>query len=164
MTVTYEAIASYTIPSAQASYTFSSIPTTYTDVVLVASGLVGSPSLIEVQVGNGSIDTGSNYSSTFMYGNGSSAVSSRASSQTNWIIDVGTSTSSTGTTILQFMNYSNTTTNKSALFRSNTSGIVIAFAALWRSTSAINTIKIAGYSGSNLLTGSTFSLYGIKAE
>jgi hypothetical protein len=57
-------------------------------------------------------------------------------------------------------NYSNTTTNKTAISRfSSTTGDVAAFASLWRSTSAITSIKIYQVSG-NLNTGSTFTYTG----
>jgi hypothetical protein len=60
----------------------------------------------------------------------------------------------------QFQNYSNATTYKSILMRVGkaTNG-TDAMVGLWRSTSAINTIKLMG---SNALYG-TLTLYGIKA-
>jgi hypothetical protein len=59
------------------------------------------------------------------------------------------------------MNYSNSTTYKTILGRSNaaTSGTSAAV-GLWRSTSAINSIEIGTVS---FTAGSTFSLYGIAA-
>jgi hypothetical protein len=69
--------------------------------------------------------------------------------------------------IINIQNYSNTTTYKTALLRSNlatgTYPGVDAFVGLWRSTSAITSITILPASN-NLLSGSTFTLYGIKAE
>ena len=66
-----------------------------------------------------------------------------------------------GTVIAQFQNYSNTTTYKTMLSRANAAGYVQARVNLWRSTSAINTIKISGQSGMTFNTGCTFTLYGI---
>ena len=65
--------------------------------------------------------------------------------------------------IVQFQNYSNTTTYKTVLSRgNNASNLVEAFVGLWRSTSAITAIDIKTQSG-NFSIGSTFTLYGIKA-
>ena len=57
MASTYTPIATTTFASTATSYTFSSIPTTYTDLVLVAVPAQGAPvgSSPLVQVGNGSI-------------------------------------------------------------------------------------------------------------
>jgi hypothetical protein len=69
------------------------------------------------------------------------------------------------TTIINFMNYSNTSTYKTLLARGNdTAASTAAITGLWQSTSAINTVKILGFGGNNLDAGSTFTLYGIKAE
>ena len=62
--ITYTPIASTTLGSAAASYTFSSIPNTYTDLVLIASmadSNSGADQRMLVQV-NG--DTGTKYSTT----------------------------------------------------------------------------------------------------
>jgi hypothetical protein len=110
-------------------------------------------------------DTGSNYSSTFLYGNGTSALSARVSSNTYGYANYGSAvfTSTFNVQIVQFMNYSNTTTNKTFLARGNEAASgTDAIVNLWRSTTAISTIKVYP-SAQNWATGSTFTLYGIKA-
>jgi hypothetical protein len=64
--------------------------------------------------------------------------------------------------ILNFQNYSNSTTYKSVLTRVNNSGFTMAWVNLWRSTAAITSITIYPYSGT-FSSGSTFTLYGISA-
>jgi hypothetical protein len=114
------------------------------------------------QVGNGSIDTGSNYSMTILAGNGSTAASVRGSNRTSINLDYygAIDTTAKTTYIVNFQNYSNTTTNKTVLLRSSTGYSTEATVGLWRSTSAINTISL---SGTTFATGSTFNLYGIAA-
>lgn len=159
---TYTPIATTTLGSAAASYTFSSIPSTYTDLVLIAN-ISSSSASAGV---NGSIrlngDTGSNYSETALEGDGSTASSFRNSSQTSipYMMVYGTDP---GTQILHFQNYSNSTTYKTVLARENfASGYLRAVVGLWRSTSAINSIELIAGSV-NFASGSTFTLYGITA-
>ena len=165
---TYTAIATQTLGSAAASVTFSSISGVYTDLVLVISELnnTATNTSFQFQVGNGSIDTGSNYSATEIYGTGTVAGSDRASNDTGGYLNgpgIGTSTTIPNAYVMHFMNYSNTTTYKTVLIRGGSSDQnTVAVVNLWRSTSAINTIKIF-QSVNNMATGSTFSLYGIKA-
>ena len=72
MAITYEPIATTTLGSAQASVSFSSF-SGYTDLVLVCVATTASDDqFLSVQF-NG--DTGSNYSNTYMTGNGSTATS-----------------------------------------------------------------------------------------
>ena len=159
MPATYEPIATYTIPSAQASYTFTGISGAYTDIVLIAAGTDSTASALSVQVGNGSIDTGSNYSATIIYGAGTSGASYRQTSSTT--MDLGLSGTNQNVQIIQFMNYSNTTTYKTVIGRgNNTPDQTRASVGLWRNTAAINQIKVAGTS---FQTGTTITLYGIKA-
>jgi hypothetical protein len=164
---TYEAIATQTLGSSAASVTFSSIPQTYTDLVLVTNEKqTGSPN-IRASAMQFNSDTGSNYSFTEMYGDGATAGSVRASTgRIYYAYDVFADTSNFGlTTITHFMNYSNTTTNKTVLTRaSNASGGgTSAMVGLWRSTAAISSIYLYLDNLSSFSTGSTFSLYGIKA-
>ena len=163
MPSTYDKIATTTLGSAASSYTFSSIPGTYTDLILIANFATSTTGPLSYQIGNGSVDTGSNYSRTSIYGDGSSAASFRESNQTYFNTANG-STTLIANDIVQFMNYSNTTTYKTMLDKNNNaSGTVQANVYLWRSTAAINTIKIFNSNGYNLSANSTFTLYGIKA-
>jgi hypothetical protein len=164
MPSTYEPIATTTLGSATASVTFSSISGSYTDLVLVTSINEPTSGTALLQVGNGSIDNGSNYSRTFIYGDGSSAVSGRSSSINNLFTIAATPASTFAVGITQFMNYSNATTYKTILLRSGNAGAVtVATVGLWRNTSAINIIKIYANGSDTFATGSTFTLYGIKA-
>jgi hypothetical protein len=152
---TYTPIASQTLGSAAASITFSSIPQGYTDLILIVSAGETVTNYSYSIVLNS--DTSSNYSYTQMYGNGSSASSNRGSNETK----VSLYGINSGTSIVQFQNYSNTTTYKSALSRGGNNANVVVRAHLWRSTSAINSMLITA-DGTSFTTGSTFSLYGIQ--
>jgi hypothetical protein len=151
---TYVALATQTV-SSSAGITFSTIPNTYTDLVIVCIGVDSGGGFIRVRF-NG--DTGTNYSRTILRGNGTSATSAVTSNETGIFFDFLTTNASV---IANVMNYSNTTTFKTVLHRSNnTTDVVAANANLYRSTSAITSISLDPGSGGSTLTG-TFSLYGI---
>ena len=162
-TNTYVALDKITVTgSSVASITFSSIPQTYTDLVIVmsASSVGGGISTDGMQF-NG--DTANNYSSTRLTGNGSAASSDNSSSYgeiTNGLTYPGQFVST-----YDIMNYSNTTTYKTILTKAAVSQSLHRSAVgLWRSTAAITSIKINDRTATNFAVGSTFSLYGIKAE
>jgi hypothetical protein len=60
-TNTYVALDKKTISSPVAYVEFTGIPSTYTDLVIVANGNTDSATTTKLNVGNGSIDTSSNY-------------------------------------------------------------------------------------------------------
>ena len=157
MTATYDCIATTTLGSAQSSVTFSSISGSFTDLVLIWSGTGTTTAGFNIEFNSDA--TAGNYSFSRIYGNGSSAISDRGTSAQNWN---GIHTAqSMG--ILQIQNYANATTFKTTLTRNQYQDIVLAAVGLWRSTSAINQVKLTIGSGS-INSGSTFTLYGIKAE
>jgi hypothetical protein len=159
---TYEAIATYTTTtSATTSYTFSSIPSTYTDLVLVCS--LKATSANSSLVARFNNDSGSNYSETQLYATSGSAISQRFSNQTEaYVCFSGFPTATFTPVIANFMNYANTTTYKTFLGRGGyATGYVDMSVGLWRSTAAISSITL--YAGNYFDTGCTFSLYGIKA-
>jgi hypothetical protein len=166
MAATYDSIMTHTLPSATNTYTLSSIPQTYTDLVLVIGSVreAAAGSAVAAIRYNG--DTGSNYSFTYLGGNGSTASSGRVSNSTYaalgaWVANLSTTGESD---FLHLMNYSNTTTYKTTLARSSAaSSATEASVALWRSTAAINSITLTVGSPAAFTAGSTFSLYGIKA-
>jgi hypothetical protein len=165
MTATYEKVESIVLSSTQATVTFTSISGAYTDLVLVmnpiANTLSGSYPYLRF---NG--DSGSNYSRSMMQSTGSAAQTDRSinSSEGYFIYGNQVTTNGSFSAIVNIMNYSNTTTRKTFLSRTNVaSDRVEALVGLWRSTSAITSITI--YCGSNsFVSGATFTLYGIKAE
>jgi hypothetical protein len=169
-TNTYVALDKQTLVSNTPSVTFTNISQVYTDLVLIVNtGMATADvSSLHIRVGNGSVDTGTNYSSTDLLGDGTSATSGRTSNASFIrILGRGTTLPNTLTnnSLISIMNYANTTTYKTLLVRGNVpSKNVQATTGLWSSTSAINTITISDYeSGTNLLAGSTFSLYGVQA-
>ena len=168
MPSTYEPIATTTLSTSAADVTFSSISQAYTDLILVSSQFYvssGSDRAAYFQVGNGTVDTGSNYSFTYLDTYTGSPNSGRSSSVTSGLHSYTQSipTSQALICTMQLLNYSNTTTYKTTLHRPNAaSGMVAAYVNLWRSTAAINVIKIIS-NGANFASGSTFTLYGIKA-
>ena len=161
MASTYEPIATNTLGTAVASVTFSSIPSTYTDIVLIVSSSASVASYISLQY-NG--DTATNYSVTLLRGNGTAASSTRYSSTNEIYVSVASiNNTDINNTIVQFQNYSNTTTYKTNLSRANNAGLSTdASVGVWRNTAAINSIKVLN-TGANFAVGSTFTLYGIKA-
>ena len=165
MTATYTPIATTTLGSAATSYTFTSIPTTYTDLVVVCNFFTSAAQSVEARVGNGSIDTGNNYSNTALIGKTNNTAVSTRRSNFSYFTFFEQNGASSGTWIMNFQNYSNTTTYKTMLGRNGGAAFDIeASAQLWRSTSAINTLQLfAGQGGITFSTGSTFTLYGIAA-
>ena len=163
MPATYEPITSTTLTSAQADITFSVISGSYTDLRLVFEGLAVSAGVdIYCQL-NG--DTASNYSHTRLTGNGTSATSSRGSSLAYMRFSDGGSPQTTNSSLtkVDFMNYSNTTTFKTAINRAdNANRGTDAVVNLWRSTAAITSIKLYLSSG-NIASGAIATLYGIKS-
>jgi len=161
-TNTYVALDKVTVGTATSSITFSSIPQTYTDLVMVFDGTAASATYSGIRF-NG--DTGNNYSYTYLAGNGSTAVSSRSANAPEMYTSTGnTVTTSQNNTIVHIQNYSNTTTFKTALIRNNSTTVeTTAAVGLWRNTAAITSVTFKT-PGTNFAVGSTFSLYGIAAE
>jgi len=158
---TYVALATNTLSSATASVTFSSISGAYTDLVLItnAKATSGTPT-IRMQFNS---DTGSNYSTTLIYGDGSSAGSVRVTNEAS--TNSAGLVNEFGNTIFNLNNYSNSTTYKTVISRYNFIGSYSetgAKVSLWRNTAAITSILVFPAS-STFASGSTFSLYGIAA-
>lgn len=163
MPATYEPIATTTLSSAASTITFSSIPSTYTDLRLVLAVTDVSSSATIRLVFNS--DTGTNYSRTNLYGDGSSVISNRTTNATNITMGNAITAGTTAFFNADIFSYAGAT-NKTALININNdrngSGFVFSMVSLWRSTSAINQIEI-NHNGGTMSTGTTATLYGIKA-
>jgi len=159
---TYTPIAT-TTASGASTVSFTSIPSTYTDLVIVATGkssTAGSTSNNYRIQFNG--DTTSLYSNTQMYGDGTSAGSVRDStSPYMYMALVGQTSAENAVSIINIMNYANTTTYKTVVGRgSHAQSSLQAGVGVWRSTAAINRVDL--FMPSATLTG-TFTIYGILA-
>ena len=168
MAATYEPIASTTLGSNAATVTFDSIPGTYTDLVVVAMLKRDSGGeTVYVRFNN---DTGSNYSSTSLYGTGTGRGSGRGSNLSNGIRFGVSGPNEFAPHVLHVMSYSNTNVFKTALSSYAVASPVTGYQAvgrevgLWRSASAVTRLDVREIgAGRTFVTGSTFSLYGIQA-
>jgi hypothetical protein len=162
---TYTPIA--TVSTSASSYTFNSF-SGYTDLVLIghlrSTKTTANSDTLFIQYNS---DTGTNYSHTRIVGNGSSVSSARQTDQNQLALpEIASDGDTSGIftpVIHNVMNYSNSTTNKTSITRTSNSTIgPFAIVGLYRSTSAITSIKIYPASG-DFVSGSTLTLYGILA-
>lgn len=160
MAITYEPIATQTGDNSSTTITFSSIPQTYTDLVLVANIFTTVNANQSVRV-NG--DTATNYSTAYISGNGTSASTGRNinNNAINIQSNIYSASTVSAATVMHFMNYSSTLVNKTVLTRAGNANLgTELFISLWRSSAAITSISIAG---ATFTTNASFTLYGIKA-
>lgn len=157
MPATYEPIATLTFNGTAIEGSFTSIPSSYTDLRLVFVGTSSGTQSMNLQF-NG--DTGTNYSRTAITGDGSSVSSSRNTSIARII--VGQTQTTPELITADIFNYAGST-NKTLLAESsrdlNGSGAVNRLVALWRNTAAITSIRLFTVDVNNI-TG-TATLYGI---
>jgi hypothetical protein len=162
---TFSLIQAVTVGSGgQTAIDFTSIPGTYTDLVLKLSARATSTN-IDVKMNFNSITTG--YSRLNINGNGSSVSSSSASDA--WIGPIdgsGQAANIFGNTEIYIPNYSGST-NKSysidSIVEDNASLAFATFiAGLWSNTAAITSISLSALSSSlTFAQHSTAYLYGI---
>jgi hypothetical protein len=161
---TYTPIATTTLGSAATSYTFTSVPSTYTDIVLVFSGIINGNTILLFNS-----DTGNNYSQTNIYSQASTTVSSSRESNLskiyigdfmNYPLQDGQSNF-----IMNIQNYANTSVYKTGIFHVNnaTGQKIEESVTLWRSTSAINSIQVLSDVTNGIQSGSQLTIYGIAA-
>ena len=156
---TYSTIATYTASGSSATFSFTSIPSTFTDLHLVINGTLTSNQGIKMRFNS---DSGSNYSYLRVYGNGTSAGTDASGNRDG--IDIGYQISSSRQmTIVDVMNANNSTTFKSSLYRLSAPANdgALAGISLWRNTAAITSIDLVA--GANYVSGTTATLYGITA-
>jgi hypothetical protein len=158
---TYTPIATTTLGSAQSTVTFNSF-SGYTDLKLIINGTNagGANYNCFIKFNN---DSGSNYSGTWINGNGTTASSGRDSNVTYARLGY-TNASTPSVLIADIMNYSNSSTYKTYLSRPNDPAYLVwVIAGLWRNTAAITSITLYNEASANFNSGSTFTLYGIAS-
>lgn len=174
MATTYTLISSNVLTSSAASVTFSSIPATYTDLVLrisARSNAGGSYNLFKITYN--SVST--SYSDTLLYKDGTNATpqSQRASSTTFYsnagtglpFNDSGSTANTFGSTEIYIPSYTASQNKPASVFSvqedNSTTQYMAVDASLWSNTAAITSIIIA-QNGGSFVSGSSFYLYGIS--
>jgi hypothetical protein len=154
-TPTYTPLATVTLSSTASSVTFSNIPATYRDLILVSVPLHASGAGLRMTI-NGSTSDGSY---VVMYGLGSGS----GASGTGSVVIGATSDTAPSTNILQVMDYSATDKHKTFLLRSDRAGAgTLAYAQRWAQTAAITSLALVPDTGV-IASGSTFNLFGVIA-
>jgi hypothetical protein len=163
-------ISSQTLASSAASVTFSSIPATYTDLVLRTSLRVDSATTrTGAKLTLNSITTG--YSETYLLNYDTTATSGSYTGNAffwNEYIDGANATASTFSSgELYIPNYAGSNNKPMSLYsvaegNAATGYGAYAKAMLSSNAAAISSITLAGNSTAQFVTGSSFYLYGIK--
>jgi len=167
MANTYTLIASSTVGSGgAANIQFTSIPSTYTDLLLKLS--TRTTRSVNTDSNKLTVNGASAYSLRYLYGNGSSAVSATDTVLADWTDTDAQTVSTFGNAEWYIPNYLSST-NKSvsidAVSENNaTAAYAYLAAGLITTSSAITTITIVSYEGFNFKQYSTAYLYGIKSS
>ena len=171
MATTYEAIATVTATTSVANIEFTSIPGTYTDLVVKTSLRNADPTDQRWNVKITFNGNGSNYSERLLFGAGSTAGSDSRSNQASFLFFYGCMNGNTASTFsngeFYIPNYASAN-NKSVLFDSvtennkTTDQILALNAGVWANSAAITSIKIEDNNANNISQHSTATLYGIK--
>jgi hypothetical protein len=169
----YESIATVTVSTATPTISFTSIPATYTHLQLrgiTRDARSVSVNNINMRLGNGSIDSGSNYAAHTLDSDGAT-VTAAGTSSTNkmgfWIEPGANATANAfGAFVIDILDYKNTNKYKTIRVLGGTdlngSGNAHLCSGLWQSTSAVTNIEFLNNGDFNFVQYSTFALYGIK--
>lgn len=158
-------LQSILLTSSTPTITFSNIDQNYTDLVLVVSAKVDTGLDIWIRCND---DSGANYGYVTLTGNGTTPTSSRSANVAQGLLadwDGVPKPTFGHVLIFTLNNYSNTTTYKTSLARSNRgdSGVDIV-TSTWRNTAAITSLTLRASNASRTFdAGTTVDLYGIKS-
>ena len=171
MATTYELIKGETLASSAASYTFSAIPSTYTDLEIRCSLRTSNATVDDyVQVQLAGV-TANNYTDTYLYNRSGTAGSGSGSSTNSFYYAVAAcGSSATSNTFSSAEMYIPNTFSAAykqiastfAVENNSTSSYTIdATANLFSNTSSISSVAFITSAGT-FAAGSSFYLYGIK--
>ena len=156
MASTYTPIATTTIGSAVSNYTFSSIPTTYTELILVAYGKTSAGTSIYMQFNGDTTATNYDAADVETVGTNGTPLFYRANDNTCSFMYAND-----GMFLLNVMNYSSSTVYKLMVGSTDYPGSLVGNHVMqWKSTSAVTSIKLLAQTGT-FAVGTQFTLYGI---
>ena len=172
MANTYVLLNSNTLGANTTSVTFSSIPQTYTDLVLKMSLRLDAGGYAYYKFNN---DVSTYYSYIILTAGGGTPASYLGSNANpGYITPLGTGlptstyTASTFANVEMYIsNYTATTSRPISIFDANENNNATTYdvsmaANLYRGTAAISSVVFTVAGGNNFVTGSSFYLYGIK--
>jgi hypothetical protein len=168
---TYTLIDSEVLTASQASVTFSSIPATYTDLVLRISARTNRANATDFIRARFNGDTATNYSKTQLYGSGNAgAASNNNTGQTGTEVawtDAANATADTyGNFEIYIPSYNAVQKKQASSFSAqednSASAYISVFANLWQGTAAITEINLYSSTSNSFVSGSSFYLYGIS--
>lgn len=175
MANTYTLIAGETLASSAASYTFSAIPSTYTDLCLKISARTDLASNFDGVAIRFNSDSATNYSDTYLFAGNSSTSSGRQANANiqygdgSVVTDTATATANTFANIeIYIPSYTASQSkpmNAFSVAETNAIGFpaqIYSTAALWRNNATISSIVLTTTNGTNYVANSSFYLYGIK--
>jgi len=163
-------IATTTLTTAQNQILFTSVPQTFTDLVLLVSnrsaGLATNIQLVLRLNGDAS---SSNYSFRRLFGDGVASQSNSGTGLSYLAIgesSAGNSTANTfSNTAIYIPNYTSSANKRLLSDSVNENNATASFqvlnASLWADNSAITQLQLIDFGGNNFVSGSTASLYGI---
>ena len=173
MPKTYEPIATTTLGSAASSYTFSSIPNTYTDLRVVVYWKLDVAYYPSIRLNGNSSAV---YSYITLNGNASAISTQKDTGKTEARLTTGKQTSNVNPALVTFdiLNYNDavhkTIIGTNANNRNGTDAVGPGFVSVdimrWANTSAVTSVTILGdsvYTPNNLAAGTIATLFGIKA-
>lgn len=155
---TWTPLANITLGSSASSVTFSNIPNTYRDLIIVANGAGATGGSCHIRVNS---DTGANYPTVTMRGTDVGTISSATYTTGYWF--AGGLSNSRFDAIIQIQDYPVTDKHKTMLARAGVGASQVQASAIrWSNTNAITSVTITIDSG-NYASNSTFALYGVIA-
>jgi hypothetical protein len=164
-------ISQQVLASPAASVTFTSIPGTYSQLLLeitASSSISANNDAMDMVINSDT--TSGHYSTSAVYSiGGGGPTATGATSGGSMAVGSLTGATSTllgGATTITLVGYAGTTFAKTMHYESGTpvggASIVEDGGGVWVSTSAITTLKFTPATGPNFVTGSTFTLYGMQ--
>jgi hypothetical protein len=163
-TPTYRSLANLTLGANSATVTFSNIPQTYRDLIVVINAGTTGTAQIRLRL-NG--DATATYNGVRMSGEGVNPFSNSYVNNTSAAISLAATPTATALASIRvnIFDYSTTDKQKTMVTRADAAGAgVEASSARWANTAAVSSVSVFPIEPSHLWrTGATFSLYGVIA-
>lgn len=153
-TATYNPLATVTLGSSASSVTFSSIPATYRDLILVADALGTGTATASLVLNTDATTT--NYNRQVFLTDGTTNQQGAFNSNAAFAINTAGRTLA----IFQIQDSSATDKHKTTLYRTTDPDADTMMGAMrWSNTAAVNSVRLS--TGGSFAIGSRFDLYGI---